>query len=296
MKIIITVLLSITAIAAPSKKPDVATLMAAAQSSDWRALDPENTLYLELAQGRVIIEMSPEFAPQHVANVKALAREKYWDGLAIVRVQDNYVVQWADPNTEKPDKKRAIKNAKANLPAEFDVALDPKLQFTALTDKDAYASETGFYNGFAAGRDKKTKKQWLLHCYGYVGAGRDNSPDSGGGAELYAVIGHAPRHLDRNVTLFGRVIQGIDLLSSLPRGKGKMGFYEKPEQNIPIRSIRVAADVPEKERTQLEILRTDTKLFKDLLEARRNRQEEWFHFRVGRIEACNVPVAVREKK
>lgn len=287
------VIASLTYAETAAKKPDVATLMSKAAASDWRPLDPENTLYMDLPQGRVIVELYPEFAPQHVANVKALAREKYWDGLAIVRVQDNYVVQWADPETESPERKRAIKNAKANLPAEFDVALNPKLPFTALPDKDVYAGETGFANGFAVGRDKNTKRQWLLHCYGAVGAGRDNAADSGGGAELYAVIGHAPRHLDRNVTLFGRVIDGIDLLSSLPRGRGKMGFFVKPEPNVPIKSIRVAADVPEKERKPIEILRTDTKLFKDLLEARRNRQEEWFHHKAGRIEACNVPIAVR---
>ncbi len=91
--------------------------------------------------------------------------------------------------------------------------------------------------------------------------GRDNPADSGGGTELYAVIGHAPRHLDRNVTLVGRVVKGIELFSVLPRGTGDLGFYEKPEQRVPIRSIRVAADVPESRRTPLEILRTDTPTF-----------------------------------
>src|SRR4030095_14566585 len=115
---------------------------------------------------------------------------------------------------------------------------------------------------------------WLVHRYGMVGAGRDNAPDSGGGTELYAMIGHAPRHLDRNVTLVGRVVQGIELLSSLPRGTAALGFYEKPEQRIPIKSIRIAADLPGNEQTSLELLRTDTPLFTELIEARRNRREE----------------------
>jgi peptidylprolyl isomerase len=110
-----------------------------------------------------------------------------------------------------------------------------------------------------------------------VGAGRDNATDSGGGTELYAVIGHAPRHLDRNVTLLGRVVQGMELLSALPRGPGAMGFYEKPEQRVPIKTVRVAADVPESERSALEILRTDTATFQELIESRRNRREEWTH-------------------
>lgn len=280
---------------APAKKPVGSELLAASVAADWRPLDDENLLYLELGSGRVIIELNPDFAPNHVANVKELARENYWDGLAIVRVQDNYVVQWADPNSEKPELKKKLKKAQATLAAEFDRGLDPKIPFTKLKDKDAYAPETGFSNGFAVARDAKAKKMWMLHCYGAVGVGRDEGADSGGGTELYAVIGHAPRHLDRNVTLIGRVVRGIELLSSLPRGTGALGFYEKPEQNVKIKAIRWAKDVPEKERVKLEALRTDTKLFEGLVEARRNRVESWFKHQADRVEACNVPVQVRDR-
>lgn len=264
-------------------------------NTDWRPLDPQHALYLELDSGRVVIELSPILAPQHVANVQALAKEKYWDGLAIVRVQDNYVVQWADPNSEKPELKRKVKAAKPALKAEFDRPWPQKVAFTALVDKDTYAPQTGFIDGFAVAVDRKDGKFWGLHCYGAVGAGRDVAPDSGAGTELYAVIGHAPRHLDRNVTLLGRVVYGIENLSALPRGKGPMGFYEKPAQNISIKSIRLASEVSEKERTELEVLRTDTAHFKKVIEARRNRSEDWFAHKAGRIDACNVPIPVRIK-
>jgi peptidylprolyl isomerase len=278
---------------AKAKAPIMAEVLSNSTPADWRALDPENTIYMELASGRVVIELAPAFAPNYVANVKALAREHYYDGLAIIRVQDNYVVQWADPNAEKPDKARKIQHAHATLPAEFDRPFDANLPFTPLPDKDVYAPEVGFSGGFPVARDPHTGKMWLVHCYGMVGAGRDNAPDSGGGTELYAVIGHAPRQLDRNVTLLGRVVQGMELLSSLPRGTGAMGFYEKPEQMLPIKSIRVAADVPEAERSNLEILRTDTATFRELIESRRNRREPWFQMPAGRIEIGNVPVPVR---
>jgi peptidylprolyl isomerase len=110
---------------------------------------------------------------------------------------------------------------------------------------------------------------------------------------LYVVIGQAPRHLDRNVTLLGRVVQGMELLSALPRGPGPMGFYERPEQRLPLKSVRVAADVPAGERTAVEILLTDTATFQALIESRRNRPEEWFHYQAGRIELGNVPLPVR---
>jgi peptidylprolyl isomerase len=275
------------------KAPVMADVMAASRPGDWRALDPENTLYVELASGRVVIELAPAFAPNHVANVKALARERYYDGLAVVRVQDNYVAQLADPAAEKPALARKIQRAHKTLPAEFDRALGLKLPFTPLPDPDVYAPEVGFSSGFPVARDRHTGKMWLVHCYGMVGAGRDNAADSGGGAELYVVIGHAPRHLDRNVTLLGRVVQGMELLSALPRGTGALGFYEKPEQRVPIKSIRVAADVPEAERSDLEIMRTDTAAFRELIEARRNRREEWFQVQAGRVEIGNVPVPAR---
>lgn len=276
------------------KPPVLAEVLAASSLKDWRPLDPENTLYVELTNGRVVIELAPVFAPRHVANVKALARERYFDGLAVVRVQDNYVVQWADPNAEKPELARKLQHAKKALPAEFDRPLDLKLPFTRLPDGDVYAREVGFSGGFPVARDRRNGRMWLIHTYGMVGAGRDMAPDSGGGTELYVVIGHAPRHLDRNVTLLGRVVQGMELLSALPRGTGAMGFYEKAEQRVPIKSIRVAADVPEAERSHLEILRTDTATFRSLIESRRNRREDWFQVPAGRIEIGNVPIPVRK--
>lgn len=275
----------------PTTKPlTTAEVIAQSTASDWRTLDPERTLYLELQTGRVIIELAPEFAPKHVANIIALAREGYFDGLAVMRVQDNYVVQWGDA-----DNKREIRTAKKTLSAEFDRPAKG-LPFTALPDSDTYAAQVGFANGFAAARDSATGTAWLAHCYGAVGAGRDLDANSGGGAELYAVIGHSPRHLDRNVTLVGRVVKGIELFSVLPRGTGNLGFYEKPEQRVPVRSIRVAADVPEAERTPLEVFRTDTRAFAALVEARRTRSDEWFKYKVGRVELCNVPIPVREKR
>jgi cyclophilin family peptidyl-prolyl cis-trans isomerase len=267
--------------------PTMAEVLAAAAPGDFRAPDPENTLYLELASGRVVIELAPRFAPRHVANVQALAREGYYDGLAIVRVHENYVVQWADPDGQRP-----IRSAQRTLPAELERAA-AEVPFTVLPERDAYADEIGFSEGFPVARDPATGVAWLAHCYGMLGAGRDVAADSGGGTELYVVIGHSPRHLDRNVTLLGRVLAGMELLTALPRGTAPLGFYDKPEQRTPIQRVRVAADVAPAERTELEILRTDTPTFQALIESRRNRREEWFLRPAGHIDLCNVPLVVR---
>jgi peptidylprolyl isomerase len=274
---------------APAAGRTMADVLAAAVPADWRPLDPENTLYVELDSGRIVIELAPRFAPQHAANIRQLARQGYYDGLAIIRSQDNFVVQWGDP-----DGTRALGKARATLPAEFTTAIDPGLPFTPLPDRDGYAAEVGFSDGFPAARDPRTGQAWLAHCYAMVGAGRGNDVESGSGVELYVVTGHAPRQLDRNIALVGRVVAGMEWLSVLPRGRGPLGFYEDPAQHVPIRSVRVAADVPESQRTRLEVLRTDTATFAALVESRRNRRDDWYRVPAGYIDLCNVPIVVRE--
>ncbi len=108
------------------------------------------------------------------------------------------------------------------------------------------------------------------------------------------MIGQAPRQLDRNIALVGRVVKGMELLSALPRGTGPLGFYEKASQRTPIIRVRLASDLPESKRMHLEVLRTDTPTFTALVESRRNRSDAWYHYKAGRIDLCNVPMPVRE--
>lgn len=268
----------------------MADVLAASKPSDWRPLDPQNTLYMDLPTGRVVIELAPQFAPNHVANIRTLARARYFDGLAIVRSQDNYVVQWGDPDSKKP-----FGEAKKALAPEF-TRPAKGLAFTVLPDTDTYAAQTGFVDGFPVARESAQGSAWMVHCYGIVGAGRDNDANTGSGAELYAINGSPARLLDRNVTVVGRVLQGMDILSTMPRGRGNMGFYEKPEERTAIAQVRLAADVPAAERSNLEVLRTDTQTFTDLVESRRNRQDEWYKVPAGRIDVCTVPLPVRKAK
>lgn len=271
---------------AAAKPMTVADLLAGSPAADWRVPDPEDTLYLDLARGRVVIELASHVAPQHVANIRALARAHYFDGLAIVRVQDNYVVQWDDPDHHRPVP------AAVRAAVEFTAAAGVDTRFEPLPDRDAYAPQVGFLDGFPAARDPRSHIVWLAHCYGMVGAGRDDPPESDG-TEMYAVIGHAPRQLDRNVALVGRVLQGVDLLSSLPRGSGEMGFFVASEPTVPIRSVRIAADVPKSERTPIEVLRTNSATFRAVTDQRRQRHEPWFKFNPDHIDVCNVPLPVR---
>jgi len=284
------------AVAAPSfaqgQTRGVPQILADAPLSAWRDLDPERTLYMDLDAGRVVIELAPAFAPAHARNIATLARGHFWDGTSIYRVQDNFVAQFGDAEGEEPEKARDFGQAERKLPAEFERAA-AGLVFDRLPDADGWAAEVGFADGFPAGRDPREGKAWLAHCYGMVGAGRNAEPDSSIGAELYAVIGQSPRQLDRNITLVGRVVKGIELLSSLPRGPEPMGFYEDPAQRTPIRSVRLASELPADERLHIQALRTDSAAFAELVEARRNRRDEFYKRPAGHIDLCNVMLPVR---
>lgn len=280
--------------AAPVKQKTMQDVLDASQPSDWRTLDPNKTIYMELASGRVIIELAPTFAPEHSKNIVALAKEKYFDGLSINRSHDNFVVQWGDPE-EDEKKRRGFKIAKQQLPAEF-VRKSDGLAFTRLPDVDGWAQHVGFVEGMPAAKNTVTNQAWLTHCYGMVGAGRGLEADSSNGSELYVVIGQSPRQLDRNITTVGRVVQGMELLSIMQRGTGPLGFYEKAEQRTPIKSVRLMADVAEEDHTAMEIMRTDTETFTQLVEARRNRRDDFYKTPAGHIDICNVPIPTRPVK
>ena len=277
--------------AEPPKSRPLAEILDGSPASDWRRLDPANTLYMELPAGRVVIELAPAFAPKTVANIRTLVRAGYFDGLAVIRSHDNYVAQWGEPDEERP---KPIGAAAAKIPPEFTRAFAPDLGFAPLPDRDTYAEQTGFSNSFPMARSGD--RAWLVHCYGMVGVGRGNESDSGNGSSLYAITGGAARLLDRNITLAGRVVRGIELLSALPRGTGALGFYEKAEQRVPIRRVRLEADVPAAERIDLEVLRTDSATFAQVVQSRRFRRDDWYKEPAGAVDVCLTMPPVRAAK
>ena len=283
-KILLTISLVCFTSAACSDELTTADVMTSLEKSDWRQPDPSNLLYMQLPQGIVVIELAPSFAPENVANIKTLAGEKFFDDLAIIRSQDNYVVQWGDPE-EDEDKARSFGSASATAPPEY-FRSSNGLAITAIHSRDAYADAVGFADGFPVGSDGK--QTWLTHCYGMVGVARGVEPDSGNGSSLYVITGHAPRHLDRNITLAGRILHGIEHLSTLPRGTGTLGFYETADERTQIISIQTGDKVAAEDHLNIEVLRTDTEAFADYVKSRTFRTEEWFAEPTGRIEICNI--------
>jgi peptidylprolyl isomerase len=278
--------------AAPPAKPKTPSeIVASAPASAWRDVNPDDLLVMDLRNGgRVVIQLAPQFAPVHVANIRALAKGGWWSGASIYRVQDNYVVQWGNNESDRPLPKGVV----AKPPAEYHRALKG-LAVRPLGYPDDYAPKAGFASGWPVGYDPKAGTANLAHCYGYVGVGRDLSPDTGTGGELYAVIGHAPRHLDRNIAVVGRVIEGIERMSSLPRGTEALGFYKDGSQNVPISSVRLASEIPATERPEFQVMDTVSATFGAYLKARANRNDDFFIRPAGGVDLCNVNVPVRRK-
>jgi peptidylprolyl isomerase len=261
-----------------------------APAAAWREIAPQDLLVVELKEGgRIVIELAPDFAPVHVANVRAFARGGWWDGSSVYRVQDNYVAQWGNNEAKVPYPAGVV----AKPPAEYSRPL-AGLQVRPLGYPDSYAPLAGHAGGWPIGYDPKAKQAWLTHCYGFVGVGRDLAPDTGSGGELYAVIGHAPRHLDLNIALVGRVIEGMPLLSARPRGTGALGFYEDPKQNVGIARARLAADMPAAERPHYQVMRTDSPSFALYVKGRANRGGSFFNRPAGGVDLCNAAVPVRK--
>jgi peptidylprolyl isomerase len=278
--------------AAPAKKlPTPTDIVDAAPASAWKTIPADDLLVMDLANGgRVVIQLAPAFAPAHVANIKALARGHYWDGATVYRVQDNYVAQWGLNESDRP----WPAGVTAKPPAEYTRPLKG-LSIEPLGSPDAYAPGAGFADGWPVAYSPKEGWADLTHCYGSVGVGRDLSPDTGTGGELYAVIGNAPRQLDRVIALVGRVVDGIDKLSSLPRGTEALGFYKDKAQYVPIASIRLASDMPAAERPSYEYMDTQSASFARYLQVRANRHDDFYIRPAGGVDLCNVQVPVRKK-
>ena len=265
-------------------KPSSADILEATTSEDWRPLDPENTLYIELSTGRVVIALSPSLAPNHVAQVKRLAREGFYDGLSFYRVIDGFVAQGGDALGKRGEQ--------TPLAAEFEDSVGKDFNFYKMKDEDGYAREVGFLGSLPVGHDPKTKTAWHLHCAGAFAFGREDARDTAS-TEFYVTL-QPQRYLDRNMSVFGRVVAGMEHLQALRRVSPPQ--EEGDDLGETIIAMKVAADVPEAERTKLEILRSDRPAFDAYVEARRNRSEAFFYFRPDYIDVCQLPVPVRAQE
>jgi len=263
----------------------------AATEMQWRQVDPENIALMDLPEGRVLIELDPGFAPETVGQFKRLVQSRFYNGLSFYRVIDNFVAQGGDGSDLGE-----LSNSPL-IDAEFEIDWSDKLTFMPVQEHDLFADQTGFIDGFAVGRDLKAKSVWLTHCPGIVAMARNDDRDSSR-TDFYIVIGQAPRYLDRNLNVFGRVLEGMSVIQRIVRGpESNGGVFVDDTTATRIRSVKLLSEIPENERESVFVMDTNSKAFEELLDGRRKREQSFFkHKPPPVLDVCQVPVGVRVTK
>ena len=269
----------------------ISTGLSAAQQPTWRELNPENTVSVEMPEGLVIMELNPAFAPETVKQFKQLAGDHFYDGLSFYRVIDGFVAQGGDGSDL---------GELSNVPlvdAEFEIDWDEEFNYMQVQSPEMFAPETGFIDGFAVARDPSRNKVWLTHCPGIVAMARNDDPDSSR-TDFYIVIGQAPRYLDRNMNIFGRVVYGMDIVQQIKRGPAAdNGIIQDEAESSRISKLQLLSDIPEEDRLKIYVMDTSDKGFKKLLKGRLNRKQKFFHNKPPKVlDVCQVPVAGRITK
>ncbi|MCP5079473.1 MAG: peptidylprolyl isomerase [Psychromonas sp.] len=253
----------------------------------WRSLDLNKTVLLTLPHGKVVIELVPQFSPKHVEQFSSLVKESFYDGTKFYRVIDGFVAQAGPKDGSDKDKSVPI------LAIEGEFSTDKNWSFTQVQEDDLFAQQTGFKEGFAlASGDKNTA--WLTHCPGTLAMARGNEADSAS-SHFYFVIGQAPRYLDKIMTIFGRVVYGMEHIQAIQRTSVIEGEYAvDSREHTPILSMKLMADVPKTERIIIEVENTESTDFAERLVKRRARESEFFYRKPPPVlDVCQVPIRSR---
>lgn len=252
-----------------------------ALASDWVPIAPDNTLYLELNKGLVIVELRPDVAPGHVARIKKLAKAGFYDGTVFHRVIPGFMAQGGDPTgtgtggSKEPDLKAeftfhrapGLPSLASSLAAE---ALGVAGSAIVLTEP-----ETAQYS-----RPDGLLQSWMPHCRGVASMARTSDPNTAN-SQFFIVFGNNSRFLDRQYTAWGRVVYGMDVVDRIAPG-------EPPAKPDKIVRARLGSDVPAAERINLEEPAANSQVIKDLFQNAALG---------GRgVDACAVQIPVRVHK
>ena len=258
---------------------------------DWRALDPENTLYITTDYGVFVVELAPEMAPKHVAQIKKLARQKFYDDLTFHRVIDGFMNQTGDPrgdgtgDSQEPD-----------IPAEFTFRRgnDMKVTLTGRQMTKVGEADVGFFKSLPVasqpiGQAMLTKdgkvEAWGLHCPGTASMARGGDNINSANSQFFLMRNSYPS-LNRLYSIWGRVVWGNENLTKIKVGtKGETPNFT-PDKML---SVRVAADIPESERLPVRVMKTNSKSFQAHLEKLKSTSGKY-------PEVCDIPVPARLAK
>ena len=238
-----------------------AAFAAPPKPSEWRTVEAENLWVIETAKGRILVELHPQVAPNHVARIRELTREGYYDGALFYRVFEHYLAQGGDRSVTG-----TFTSDKPNLKAEFTIPnLAPDVEWL----------------GVLPIRRGDDGAAFARFCAGTAAFPRyDHDPDTAN-SQFYLMRQAGPS-LERQYTPFGRVVDGLEVVRALNVG-------EPPAQPDPMVRVRIAADIAEAERPVVEVmLPTGPTLQKEFEKLRKTREELQLPFSL-----CDVPIPSR---
>ena len=257
----------------------------ASDQPDYIEIPQQELVYMHTSKGMLVMQITDIQSPNAANQFKNLVKEGFYNGLDIYRVVDGFVIQGGeqefDPQTSKQSKFRN------NLKAEFTRQIPENSQFMSVQSPALLAPEEGLIGTFPAGRDKQTKEEWLLHCPGTVAMARNNEPDTSS-TEFYVTIGHAPRHLDRNMSVFGRVIDGMTAAQAMHRGPmSTNGVIDKDQPRTKILSAVLGNDQTANLKVNYKIENPRGKKYQDrLANARSNPGPFLVYPGNGNVDVC----------
>jgi peptidylprolyl isomerase len=237
-----------------------ATNKVAFPAEDWRVLNPETALIYETTKGRIIVELAPEMAPGHVARVKMLAREGFYNGLSFHRVVSDFMAQGGDPKgdgtggSDQPDLRGEF-NFRRGAASDFVRAVDRGGATIGWMGTIPVMSQTDLLMERTS--DKKVAA-WGNHCLGVASMAR-GSDENSANSQFFLMRAAYPT-LDRRYTIWGRAVVGTDVIRAFKVGEPVVD----PDKMI---SVRVLADVPEADRPSVMVQRTDGPSFQTKLKA-----------------------------
>jgi len=254
----------------------------------WRTVDPENLLIIDTKYGDIGVELYPEIAPKHVAQIKELARSGFYNNVIFHRVIDGFMNQTGDGtngdgtgDSELPD-----------IEAEFTFRRGADMPFTMVTAQKAGQGEigVGYYKALPIASQPTAQAMFTkdnkveafgLHCKGVTSMARTSDPNSGN-SQFFLMRAKAA-HLDTQYSIWGVTVMGYDLLE-----KPVVGTIGEVPGWIPDRmnEVDVAADLPEAERPTVQVLKTDSPAFSNWLKTQKNEDGTY-------PDICELPIPTR---
>ena len=250
-----------------------------------RQVQDNDLVYMMTSEGLIIYQVLPQVAPNHAQRFRDLVNEGFYNGLEFYRVIDGFVAQAGEGEQEWDNVKGKPSKFKSELKAELTRPLSK--QFKLVQSPELLAPETGFIDSIPAGRDPKTNEEWLLHCPGTVAMARDVGVDTGA-TEFYINIGQAPRHLDRNMSVFARVVSGLEVAQRMARGdRAAGGIVADKEKRAKIMWAKLGSNVDKKDKKQVFVDNFDSERFQTRLSSAKKKTNAFFVYPGnGNVDVC----------